>query len=333
MLSFADDEIVAIDLNESGNLIDADSGRVVPTEAVGRQLEKLIEVAADITDIFIFVHGWRNSPERAGQSVTKLAALVREQFVAQRRIYSGLDSFHGLFVLVRWPSMSNPFPWGYRQIRERAHAMTTRGYADFVIAHVLGYLNSVRELPSYGPPTLRTRKGQYLHCIGHSFGGRFLCEAIMAAADPTAPTLAWPWKSEDYPYTVDTLLVFQMATQPGDFAGRYSALLGPAPISGPIVLTFSRADRALGLWHRFAEGCRGLGSRGATAPADAIQRVRLPRMDERLIIRPDRGRIVNVDSTWRFNHGRFLRPEGAHSDIWYPESANLLLSLADEARP
>lgn len=42
--------------------------------------------------------------------------------------------------------------------------------------------------------------------------------------------------------------------------------------------------------------------------------------------------IVNVDSTWRYRRGRFWRPEGAHSDIWHPESAHLLLSLAGLAR-
>ena len=154
----------------------------------------------------------------------------------------------------------------------------------------------------------------------------------MAAAEPRAPTLEWHWTRKEYPYTVDTLLLFQMATRPADFAGRYARLLTAAPIGGPVVLTFSSADRALRLWHRFAEGTPGLGARGAAAPRDAMQEVRLPKAGERLIIHPERGRIVNVDSTWRFKRGRFSRPEGAHSDIWYPESANLLLSLVDQAR-
>ncbi len=43
-------------------------------------------------------------------------------------------------------------------------------------------------------------------------------------------------------------------------------------------------------------------------------------------------RIVNVESGWRFRRGRRWNPAGAHSDIWYPESAHLLLSLAELAR-
>ncbi|MEV6341344.1 hypothetical protein AB0M12_42320 [Nocardia vinacea] len=41
---------------------------------------------------------------------------------------------------------------------------------------------------------------------------------------------------------------------------------------------------------------------------------------------------MNVDATWRYRRGRFWRPEGAHSDIWHPESAHLLLALAELAR-
>jgi esterase/lipase superfamily enzyme len=333
MIALTGNAVVTIDLDDSGYLVDFDSGRIIPTEGVADWLDRTIALTPEVTDIFVFVHGWRNSTERASQSISKLVRLLQAQLAAQEAMYRELTGFFAFFVLIRWPSMSNPFPEGYRRIRDRAHAMTTQGHAEFVIAHILGYLNSIRELPSAEPPTLRTNRGQYLHCIGHSFGGRFLCEAIMAANEPTAPTLAWPWARNEYPYTVDTLLVFQMATRPDDFADRYSPLLTAAPISGPVVLTFSHADRALRLWHRFAEGTPGLGAYGATAPRDTIQVVRMPRMDEYMTIRPENGRIVSVDSTWRFKRGRISRPEGAHSDIWYPESANLVLSLADAARP
>jgi hypothetical protein len=327
------DPVVILDLDESGSFIEPRTGHAIRTELLAKRFERMIPVAPDITDIFVFAHGWRNTRERASESVMKLTELLHEQLNANKALFPRLGNFRSLFVLVRWPSMSNPLPWGYRRIRERAHAMTTHGHAEFVIAHILGYLNSVRKLPSSEPPTLRTRRGQYLHCIGHSFGGRFLCEAIMAAAVPTAPTLAWPWTNKNYPYTVDTLLVFQMATRPDDFAGRYAGLLTASPISGPVVLTFSHADRALGLWHKLAEGTPGLGAHGATAPKDSIQCVKLPPAGDRIVIHPSAGRIVNVDCTWRFRQGRFWRPEGAHSDIWYPESANLVLSLADAARP
>ncbi|MFD1046956.1 hypothetical protein ACFQ1S_16095 [Kibdelosporangium lantanae] len=43
-------------------------------------------------------------------------------------------------------------------------------------------------------------------------------------------------------------------------------------------------------------------------------------------------RIVNIDASRRCRKGRWWNPAGAHSDIWYPESAHLLRSLADLAR-
>jgi hypothetical protein len=329
----ARDPIVVLDLDASGSFVESKSQRVIRTELLSSRFQRMIPMTPDITDIFIFAHGWRNTREHAREAVIKLADLLHEQLIADKALFPRLDNFKCLFILIRWPSMSNPLPNGYRLIRERAHMMTTHGQAEFVIAHILGYLNSVRRLPSTEPPTLQTRQGQYLHCIGHSFGGRFLCEAIMASAEPTAPTLAWPWTHKDYPYTVDTLLVFQMATRPDDFADRYASLLRSSPISGPVVLTFSHADRALGLWHKLAEGSPGLGAHGATAPRDSIQCMKLPPAGDRIVIRPSAGRIVNVDCTWCFRRGRFWRPEGAHGDIWHPESANLVLSLADGARP
>jgi hypothetical protein len=328
-----DDRIVILDLDESGSFIEFTSKKKIRLELLANRLQQEVLIASDITDIFVYVHGWQNTPERAASSARMLAKLVRDQVTASSGSYPKLRNFKPLYVVIRWPSVSNPFPWGYRRIRDRAHAMTTGGHAEFVLAHILGYLNSERSSTSAAAPTLRTYGGQYLHCVGHSFGGRFLCEAIMAADNPVAPTLAWPWTDARYPYTADTLLIFQMATRPDDFDRRYAKLLTHSAISGPVVLTFSRVDRALGLWHRLVERTSGLGARGATAPSEAIQTVRLPQARERFIIDPSAGRIVNVDCTWRFRRGRFSRVEGAHSDFGYPESANLLLSLAEAARP
>jgi hypothetical protein len=327
------DQIVLLDLDESGAFIELITKKQIRLDLLAQRLKGLIPLDPEVTDIFIYVHGWRNTREGAALAARRLANLIREQARSHGALYPKLWNFKPLYVVLRWPSQSSPLPWGYRRIRDRAHAMTTNGHAEFALAHVLGYFNSERRPPTRAAPTLRTKGGQYLHCVGHSFGGRFLCEAIMAADNPVAPTLGWPWTDVRYPYTADTLLVFQMATRPDDFAGRYAKILTDSAISGPVVLTFSRADRALGLWHRAIERMGGLGSRGATLPRESIQAVRLPRASEPFTFATTAGRIVNVDCTWCFRRGRFSRFEGAHSDIWYPESANLLLSLAEAARP
>lgn len=320
-----------IDLDEAGNLIDPRNSQAVPSRAVPELLRRLLTVPSDATDIVVFAHGWRNSPARAHSSAQKLFQQVESLYASHRNNYSPLKRFRGYYVLIRWPSMSSPFPWGYRRIRDRAHEMTTEGHAEFVLAQLLGYLNESRTYPQILPPTLRAKTGQYLHCVGHSFGGRFLAEAIMVAAEPAPPTLSWPWAHEDYPYSVDTLLVFQMAARADEFAGRFSPLLSRAPISGPIVLSFSRSDRALSLWHRLIEGKAGIGAFGATEPRAHIKCIDLPQVGHSFPL-SDVGRIMNVDASWRYRRGRWFRIEGAHSDIWHPESAHLLLSLAAAAR-
>jgi hypothetical protein len=209
--------------------------------------------------------------------------------------------------------------------------MMTNGHAADVLAQLLGYFNAYRQLPG-SPATLRNATGQFLHCVGHSFGGRFLVEAVQAAADSRPSVLGWNRSNPRYPYTVDTLLVFQMAAPPDVFARRFERIMYDAPINGPIALTHSRADRATGLWHRLAEGTPGIGYSGALEPAHHIGSTQLRVPDVKYQHDEFDSRIVNVDATWRYRRGCIWLPAGAHSDIWYPESAHLLLSLANFAR-
>jgi hypothetical protein len=319
---------VLVDLDANGDL--TDRGKAVPPAALPGFLAERLDVPEAATDIVVFVHGWQNSRRTAEKRGSRFFSLLEATYRAQRERYPAIGAWSGHYVIVRWPSTSGPFLGGYRRIRDRAHAMTATGRAAEVLAQLLGYLNEARRLPA-GPPTLRTSAGQYLHCVGHSFGGRFVVEAVQAAADRPA-VLGWGRADPRYPYTVDTLLVFQMAASPDIFAGRFQPILHSAPINGPVVLTRSTADRATGLWHRLAEGTRGIGYAGARTPAEHIGH-----LDLRAPAIPYRHdeldhRIVNIDAGAVYRRGRWWNPAGAHSDIWYPESAHLLLSLADLAR-
>ncbi|WP_280474568.1 hypothetical protein [Nocardia asiatica] len=322
---------VLLDLDVNGDFVDPDTGLPVRPAAVEQYLESRLHVPADATDIVVFAHGWRNKPHKAAASGHALSTSLTDAYRQFPHRYPNIDpAWSGLYVTLRWPSVSSPFLPGYRRIRDRAHDMTTRGHAASTLAHLLGYLDAHRTRPG-GPPTLRTAGGQYLHCVGHSFGGRFLVEAVQAAADGGPPTLGWAYADPTYPYAVDTLLVFQMAAPPTILADQFPRLLTDAPINGPIVLTYSTADRATGRWHRLAEGQPGIGHSGAQSPAEHITTVQLLEMSKSYERADFKSRIVNVDATWKYRHGRW-RPEGAHSDIWHPESIHLLLSLADLAR-
>lgn len=319
---------VLVDLDEHGDPID-ETGRPVPPVATPGFLADRLRVPDHATDIVVFVHGWRTRPARAARNGARLAALTAA--VHEPDTYPAIPRWSPYHVVVRWPSMSGPFGRGYRRIRDRAHAMTTDGRAADVLGQLLGYLNEQRRLPG-GPATLRTAGGQYLHCVGHSFGGRFLVEAVQAAADRRPPVLGWNRADPRYPYTVDTLLVFQMAASPTVFTRRFDRVLHNAPINGPIVLTWSTADRATGLWHRLAEGSPGIGHVGAREPRDQIGWLDLRDTASPYHHDDLDHRIVNVDASRRFRRGALWSPAGAHSDIWHRESAHLLLSLANLAR-
>ncbi|MFD5089116.1 hypothetical protein ACFWMR_00850 [Amycolatopsis thailandensis] len=320
-----------LDLDERGDLVDPRTGEPLPPVAVHGFLAERLEVPSTASDIVVFVHGWQNSRKTAEARGRQFFTLVEDTYETQRDRYQELNSWSGHYVIVRWPSKSSPFRRGYRRIRDRAHEMTVNGRAADVIAQLLGYLNASRRQPS-GPPTLRTADGQYLHCVGHSFGGRFVVEAAQAAADSRPAVMGWNRADPRYPFALDTLLVFQMAASPDIFTTRFERILHDAPINGPIALTRSIADRATGLWHRLAEGTPGIGHVGATEPADHIGTVRLHDLTTSYHYQEVGSRIVNVDATWRYRRGRYWNPAGAHSDIWYPESAHLLLSLAALAR-
>ncbi|MEV8017359.1 hypothetical protein AB0O76_13635 [Streptomyces sp. NPDC086554] len=124
----------------------------------------------------------------------------------------------------------------------------------------------------------------------------------------------------------------QMAASPGIFTDRFRRILHDAPINGPVVLTHSRADRATGLWHRWAEGTPGIGYAGVAEPPECIGSLPLRRLEVPYRRHELDHRLVNIDAHWRYRRGRLWNPAGAHSDFCHAESAHLLLSLACLAR-
>ncbi|MEV7883090.1 hypothetical protein ACWD3I_11825 [Streptomyces sp. NPDC002817] len=206
--------------------------------------------------------------------------------------------------------------------------MSTAGHASRVIGRLLGCLDAHRADPA-SAPVLADRDGQYLHLVGHSFGCRFLCEAVQWAADEP-DTLGWSTpEPPGRPFTVDSMLLLQMAAPRDAFAATFTAL-GEAPLRGPVAATYSQHDRATGFWHLRAEKHAGIGYAGiGTAPAPVSAIRMLPTGEPYPLASLDH-RFVSVDASDVFVHGH--GPAGAHSDHVRPESAHLLLSLADHSR-
>ncbi|GAA4935171.1 hypothetical protein [Actinoplanes utahensis] len=315
---------LTVSLDRHGSLLQP-GGRVVPRAKAPDFLATHLTLDADVSDIFVFVHGWLVPTKRAQHAALRFRQMVMAAHRDDPGRYPHLTRFKPAFVGVRWPSLGP-----YRKMRERAHAMSRDGSAGNVLASMLGYIDAIREKPGRSGPVLTTSRGQYLHCVGHSFGGRFLGEAIIQAGWPdTAPRLGWRWTSA-YPFNVDTYLGLQVAAPSVVFSDRFAPLLnGSAPIRGPVALTHSRHDMANLLWHRVMERRPAVGAVGSTWPA-AAHRTRLKPVTEAYRQRDFPTRLTNVDATWLYDSRTF--PVGAHSDFWHPETMHLLLSLADLAR-
>jgi hypothetical protein len=346
------DAFTFLELDEEGRFrrradVTDDRGSSVPIEEVPEYLQATIKLPPGVTDVFVWVHGWRNDFGSAVESAQRLFNGISQQVTFNAALYPALRPFVPGFVAVHWPSMSSPFLSGFTRIRDRAHEMTTNGCAEFVLASLLGYLQTDRESGTGGliGDTLRSRYGYYVHCVGHSFGGRFLSQAIAAAVSPSGPTLklleradlgrrtlSFDVRKERFDFTVDTLLVFQMAAPADAFVGAFAPLLDSVPITGPICLTHSVYDRAVCFWHMQAEGIEALGCKGPNAPHDRIQSLDLKVASEVYGSGDLDKPLLSVDCSWAYTASSILSPTGAHSDFWYEESIHLLLSLVERAR-
>ncbi|WP_369036049.1 hypothetical protein [Streptomyces adonidis] len=330
-MSLSRADIRVVDLAPDGWLMeDTPSGlRPVPAHRLDAHFAEELAPPPWATDLLVYAHGWQTSPESALTSVHRLLALAEAQTQHNSARYPRLKPWRPWTVLVRWPSRSLPSLGGYRRIRDRAHAMSTQGHAAHVIGRLLGYLDAHRTDPA-APPVLANRDGQYLHLVGHSFGCRLLCEAVQWSAREEPLTLGWSTPSPaGRPFTVDSMLLLQMAAPRDAFANTFTALAG-APLRGPVVATYSQHDRATGFWHLRAEKRAGIGYAGiGTAPAP-VSTIRMLSPDEPYPLAALDHRFVSVDASDVFVRGH--GPAGAHSDHLRPESAHLLLSLADHSR-
>ncbi|GGV02620.1 alpha/beta hydrolase [Streptomyces spectabilis] len=331
-----DDGGAVVDLDERGWPLRAtrDGPRPVPPPGLLDHFAARLTPPSWATDVVVYVHGWQTSRTSSRQAVAELLGLVERQLARRPGLYprlggAGGGGFAPWPVLVRWPSRSLPSLGGYRRIRDRAHAMSTQGHAAHVVGQLLGYLDARRGDPRRAP-VLAGRGGQRLHLVGHSFGCRLLCEAVQWAAAPPGGTLGWSTPAPPgRPFTVDSMLLFQMAAPRDAFATTFTRLAG-APLRGPVVATYAQGDRATGFWHLRAEKRAGIGHAGiGTAPAP-VSGIRMRGTDDAYPLAVLDHRFVSVDASHVFVRGR--GPAGAHSDHLRPESAHLLLSLADHSR-
>jgi hypothetical protein len=322
-------------LDETGRFIDVgdpnrDESRPVGADELPRFLKRVIALPKGLTDAFVWVHGWQNDELRAVSTAKRMFANLTDWFAREQARYPKLGTVVPGFVAVHWPSNSLPTLSGYKKIRDRAKRMTTQGEAEFFLASLLGYL----DLDNQRSPerkVLRAKDGFYVHCLGHSFGGRFLAAAIKAAATPLARDrkILAAHRETGSAFNVDSLCVLQMAAGHKAFAGEFEALL-KGPLCGPIALTTATSDRALCTWHSLSEGEPGIGCSGAVEPRERIGTITLHAVDTPYPDTAFSKDITNVDASRYFTGGGWI--EGAHSEFWHAETMHLIASLVEQVR-
>jgi hypothetical protein len=320
-------------LNALGQFLDdsrAPPWAPVDDMALGTFFKSNVVLPKGVTDVFLWVHGWRNDETTARAAARSMFSGLDRRIRDNAGMYPHLSGFVPAYVAVHWPSMSLPGLVGYKEMRDRAKEMTTRGTAEFLLASLLGYLNAKNHRDE-GKKVLRAQAGFYVHCLGHSFGGRFLTAAIQAAARPTEriyKVLNAVKRDTAHPFTVDSLCVLQMAAPATRFYKDFTELLDESPLSGPIVLTHSTHDHALCVFHFMSEWEKGVGCQGALSPSTRIKSIALlddgtPYPEDSFI-----KDITNIDASLVFKASEpFV---GAHSDLWHPETFHLIASVVDQ---
>ncbi len=174
------------------------------------------------------------------------------------------------------------------------------------------------------------------HLMGHSFGCIVVSASVAGASD-----------AEPLPKPVDTLFLVQGALSiwaytsdipyaPGT-AGYFKRIAADRLVSGPIVTTRSRFDRAVGFFYPLGAGSArqivlgaedyppygGLGAFGIQAVGGAQDRTILPVTSSYDF---EVGRVYNIEASDVIKNGGGA--SGAHSDIAHPEVAHAFWEAA-----
>src|SRR4051812_17035704 len=90
---------------------------VVSPEDLPDYLDRKIILPRGVTDVFVWVHGWRTDRAAAVANAKRMFLAIESVYRKRKPLYASLDDFVPGFVAVSWPSDSLPTPGGYQTIR------------------------------------------------------------------------------------------------------------------------------------------------------------------------------------------------------------------------
>lgn len=222
---------------------------IITDEYLATDLKAALALPFEFSDVFIYSHGWWNSPNRATQDYNRFtiefAQAIRQLAAAGAAASKGPKASLGIGIY--WPSMLSADPNSIFNHFEAATFYTMEKRADAVGEHagyfLLKYI--ARAVADKTAPDLSR-----LHLVGHSFGCKVLANALQVMTEDKSDKASL----EALNQLAINLVLLQAAfdtdhlekgDQYGDIAAKYPNLR--------ILATTSKRDKALQEWYPMAQ--------------------------------------------------------------------------------
>ncbi|MFE9093608.1 hypothetical protein [Streptomyces sp. NPDC007264] len=85
--------LTTVDLDEQGRLRAPGSGHTVPGDRIAEHLARHLRVPDEVTDLYVYVHGWQTAPPAAARRASLLLAPAQELHAARPALYPGPEKW------------------------------------------------------------------------------------------------------------------------------------------------------------------------------------------------------------------------------------------------
>ena len=293
---------------------------IVTDEYIASNIEVALKSPFDFSDVFIYSHGWWNTPNRATQDYNRFTV----EFSRTVRTLAGNNpktkiSGNSLGIGIYWPSMLSSDQNSFFNAFQAASFYTMEKRADAVGEHA-GYLLLQLLANAKKPPSR-------LHLLGHSFGCKVICNALQKILDDKVTV------SQLNAMALNLVLIqaaldadhLEKGDAYGDIAKKFPKLRTMA--------TISSEDKALHDWYPRAQLAKlttilsnrnALGAKGPSQKAskqfDGVKAITIdPGFDRKDIVAAKERFLVCDISNLHTDSTKSDQFSGHHSDIFHEE--------------
>ncbi len=157
-------------------VIASNENGIITDEYIASDLKVALDAPFEFSDVFIYSHGWWNTPNRATQDYNRFtvefASAVRTLATSTAK---GKIPGASLGIGIYWPSMLSADPKAFFNLFQATSFYTMEKRADAVGEHA-GYFLLQTIANAVVPP-------KRLNLIGHSFGCKVVCNALQIILD------------------------------------------------------------------------------------------------------------------------------------------------------